>query len=745
MASDDEYWVAWEPAEWLDKRGPSLYHESEHFVCRYGTSGGPSSARAAAAAPQLLEWLERCWHVFCDRNSPDFFVRPYTTEHWSDDGLRRKLNVYISDTGLHPYPTNASWAHQGTFHEEDVEMVRHERANPRGKLHHSYLALAPGAAEAERVVVHELGHVLQMHTGGHVDSDLVGYQWEAHAEYCTHLLEPHWAPHVPIYLRTSYLPIDCTNYDGHGEGGGRQYIVWPLYAFLDKTYGAGTAHRLWHADRLQRQRSGKSLDMISNMVAESDLLHDVRPGRPTSFGDLFGRFARASLTLDWAREGSDVQAAALLASADPLDRLRFTPLCRVRDEPIPATNAAVPAARSLGGEWWVPDGSRPLKRCGFCAHRVDIIDGATRVEVCLVAQAPSAPSPCNLYMGIVGFDASSATRHEAVTNIALATGDTRNPCLVSWQPRRGYIYLISICAAPGDGCQWAPLAWGTPPRSLPTHHYALRMSGCAPHIFGGDHNWSSTTGPPKPFPSNGVLRLPTGLDLMHPEDRLSGGGATRTAIDLRSGNPREVNTVVLAGTYFAAGGHTLTGFSFAYRFVVGYSGCQGQPGPKVELVLVDGNAADAALDLALAAKPKKACECCKRGGMPWSLGDDNQDAAEAVDVSADSLCVECSGSEDPPSVAQSHEPKEHVLYASEEAGCTPSWDRGNGGSPTNYSPTIPVASTCNVPLRGKTQIMKLRFTNGIRNMHLQGSSWPDDSRPCELSLCLYFDGATTTM
>ena len=37
-ASDVEYWVAWEPAEWVDKRGPSLYHESEHFVCRYGSN-----------------------------------------------------------------------------------------------------------------------------------------------------------------------------------------------------------------------------------------------------------------------------------------------------------------------------------------------------------------------------------------------------------------------------------------------------------------------------------------------------------------------------------------------------------------------------------------------------------------------------------------------------------------------------------------------------------------------------------
>ena len=162
---DDDYWVAWEPPAWVEARGPSLLAESEHFAVRWGADG-PSSARASVAAPALLHWLEQCWGLLCEPSSADFFVRPYTTPFWSDDGLRRKLNVYIGDTGLHPHPHSSGWAHQGTYVEESVEVVLHEKANPRGKLHHSFLAIAPGAAEAERVVCHELGHVLQMHTGG---------------------------------------------------------------------------------------------------------------------------------------------------------------------------------------------------------------------------------------------------------------------------------------------------------------------------------------------------------------------------------------------------------------------------------------------------------------------------------------------------------------------------------------------------------------------------------------------------
>jgi len=85
------------------------------------------------------------------------------------------------------------------------------------------------------------------------------YQWEAHAEYCTHLRRATWAPHVPVFLRTAHLGIDMTQY-GEGEGGGRQYIVWPFYCFLDRALGRGTAHALWHADRRQRQAGGPPLD-----------------------------------------------------------------------------------------------------------------------------------------------------------------------------------------------------------------------------------------------------------------------------------------------------------------------------------------------------------------------------------------------------------------------------------------------------------------------------------------------------
>eukprot|EP00966_Prymnesium_polylepis_P026870 620890-Prymnesium_polylepis.1 len=189
-------WEAWEPAEWVAARGPSLEHATDHFVVRWGASGA-SSARAAAHAAVLGAWLEDIWRTLCVAAAPGHFVTPYTTPGWSADGTRRKLNVYIGDTGLDPHPQLGGWAFQGTHVERGVDAVRHPRANPEGKLHHSFLALAPGAAESERTVCHELAHVLQMHTGGHIDSEYVGYQWEAHAEYCVHLYRPDSVDWVP--------------------------------------------------------------------------------------------------------------------------------------------------------------------------------------------------------------------------------------------------------------------------------------------------------------------------------------------------------------------------------------------------------------------------------------------------------------------------------------------------------------------------------------------------------------------
>jgi hypothetical protein len=733
----DDCWVAWEPPEWVAARGPSLCLESEHFCVRWG-AGGSGSGQAAQSAPTLLHRLEECFARFCVPTSESFFVVPYTASSWSDDGLRRKLNVYIGTTGLDPYPQQGSaYAHQGTYVESPVEAVRHARANPQAKLHHSYLALHPSAASAHRTCCHELAHVLQMHTGGHLDTEYVGYQWEAHAEYCVHLHRPlEWAPHVPVFLRTCHLPIDCTRYDGEGEGSGRQYIVWPFYCFLDKRLGERTTHLLWHADREQRQQSGRSRDMLSALF---DLLRQGGPatggpasGATISFGALFGAFAMASLTMDWGWMPG--QSAALLASADPLDELRFTPLRAARraGEPDPC---------------WQPDGSRPLKRCGFAAHRLRI-DGEDEVRIVLRGSAGAGGH--DLWLGVVGLHPSTGARHYPVSEpLAVRAADSGDGsggsgtavAAIQFVPLPGHEYLVSVCASPGaqDGeeAAYAPLAWGTDPSTLPTAQYTLQLQGCRPHAAAAATH-PTAGGPLAVLPSASTVRVPTGLRRMRPVPKLSGGGASLTALDIRSGNPGEVNTVELVGGTLRARGRTVHGVSFSYRCVVGYSTDGASPGPYFELQLLD----------------RAGIEC--GGGIPRPRAEGHE--ADAKDCAcwhhrwgsaaggSAGACEECADVDAAASTPRPPPPPQivHVLYRSAEMPARPySWDTATGGNPTNYCPPVRIVdkAPCVVEggggettggalrLQGDEQILRLVFFNGRRNMHLQGGGWVQGMPP----------------
>ena len=209
---------------------------------------------------------------------------------------------------------------------------------------------------------------------------------------------------------------------------------------LDQVLGARTVHTLWHLDREQRQRSGRSRDMISNLLGQPALRSAVLSACPvqrrgveaaTTSGTelerrtehmlaaLFGAFAKATLTLDWGT--TQEQSAALLRAAEPLDPLRFTPLCPMVQAPQPESAASASdsdlvtnlvtnlgAATSIAAInhshsdhadadpherlehrtehptrppehhtrppemlWWTADGSRPLRRCGFATHRLE--------------------------------------------------------------------------------------------------------------------------------------------------------------------------------------------------------------------------------------------------------------------------------------------------------------------------------------------------------------------------------------
>jgi hypothetical protein len=647
VPAEADAWVAWEPAEWVARRGAAAGVESAHFAVRWRNANVFSDDDAL----HVLCWLERAWSLLCEPASAQHFVTPYATRGWCCDGVRRKMNVYVTATGLAPFPEDAAWAHQGTHVEHNAACV-HAVANPAGKQHHSYLALAPGAARCESTVVHELTHTLQMHTGGCVDSPLVGWQWEAHAEYCVHLYRPHdatWAHALPAFLDSAHLPPGATRACDDAPDG-RQYVVWPLYAWVDRRFGAGAAHALWRDDFAQRCVSGASRDTLTTLAA--------RVGGWRALAD--------AAAADWAAAvatahfGADAGADAAVRSA--CDVLAHSRCAKLRP------------ARQQAPAVWHCDAARPLKQHGVCVHRLEAVTpGAARVHVQPLDGA-------QLRYVLVGFDAATGERV-----VCTPSGDDG----ITFTPRADLAWLLAVTAAPD-----APVdvPWGVQPSSLPTHRYTVRLHGCAPHAS----SRAPPAAPPPPLlrlhrvegDSITVLDVPSGLANLLP----AGPGACSTGSDIRSGEPGMTSRVTLRHAVAApAAGARLVHVSFAYRAVIGYSGNDGAPGPRVELLAWTEAAAQDAADV------------------------DDGDAAAA--------------------------PPPQVLYASPPFGARPwHYDASLGGSPTNYCPPVAVAVPCDVALPpGGIAVLRLglRFVNGARNMHLQGGAWPH-APPADLQLRLTF-------
>eukprot|EP00908_Phaeocystis_cordata_P009395 Transcript_20176.p2 GENE.Transcript_20176~~Transcript_20176.p2 ORF type:complete len:450 (-),score=126.81 Transcript_20176:25-1374(-) len=257
--------------------------------------------------------------------------------------------------------------------------------------------------------------------------------------------------------------------------------------------------------------------------------------------------------------------------------------------------------------------------------------------------------------------------------------------LVRFRARAGFVYLVAVSAAPADAA-FSPLKWGTEPSELPTLRYELELHGCSPSHRAAAAPAAMAAATAAPLPELGrdcELFVPTGLAALEPRERLGGGGASRTAHDLRSGNPGETNTVDLRhGAFRAARGSVLRQVCFAYRYLVGYSANTQSPGPCFELRLLDF-------------------------------------ASMAPTADEEPLAS-------------------HVLYCSPEFFGVPySYDRAMGGSPTSYSPPVDVALPLELRLTGRAQRLVLLFRNGRRNLHLQGAAYPHGT-PVELRLRLRF-------
>lgn len=149
------------------------------------------------------------------------------------------------------------------------------------------------------------------------------------------------------------------------------------------------------------------------------------------------------------------------------------------------------------------------------------------------------------------------------------------------------------------------------------------------------------------------LSIPTGLQFLSPQL-----GASSTGYDIRSGSPGQVSEILVDKSFMASGGR-LTGASFSYRYVIGYSGHPNSDrvGPCLKLVVVDD-----------------------------------------------------------------YYKQEHVIYTSPKRPARPyHWDSEDNGHPKNYSEPEHVKVTgLDIQVHDRVRL-KFVIENNDRNMHLQGA------------------------
>lgn len=411
-----------------------------------------------------------------------------------------------------------------------------------------------------------------------------------------------------------------------------------------------------------------------------------------------------------ARFGADASAdAAVRAACDVLAPARLSRLRPFEDG-------------------WRSDRAKPLKQHGVSVHRLTIPTGGV-VEARVTGDSA-------LTFALVALNASTGERVESEAAFA-GQGAARLelPTASLWYSSAaaagasGWALLLAVSAAPDEP---QPVPWGVEPSSLRTFFYTVRLFGCEPHPH--------SRAPADPLllrpPQADVLLACVGLPQDTPLTRalVSGGGApsriaaasgvgsdvcmpTRmdgwemcvqqpgaslTDVDLRSGEPGCTTVAWLRSGLGGFGqGSRISRARFSFRYVVGYSGNLGSPGPRFELVAA-------------------------------SLGDDLMQGDGTPFVS--------------------------VLYASPEFDARPfHYDTCAGGCdlvgscrlcslatrhPHNYSPPIVVDAACNVLVPEAGLRLGLRFVNGVRNVHVQGGGWPN-SLPLDLELTLTVEYALT--
>jgi UDP-3-O-[3-hydroxymyristoyl] glucosamine N-acyltransferase len=244
--------------EYQPKRDPVEIHETEHFVFYWGRtiSDGAKAWSEESFRNMNFAYFEQVW---------DFFVEemqlPIATARVND-----KINVYITGTGLAKHPDGFAFAAH--------DIIIHPTA------------MAAGSS----VIPHEFGHCLQLRLGGFRNSDLVGWFWECHANYVSHLFIPEYPPALDGYADRAHYELNSSRMN---------YGSWMFLNLLAEHPRLGPAFpfQIWHANR--KNEHDQSIEDPFQTIMRHGVQRGAFKGNGVEdFGDIIGTLAARNATWD---------------------------------------------------------------------------------------------------------------------------------------------------------------------------------------------------------------------------------------------------------------------------------------------------------------------------------------------------------------------------------------------------------------------------------------------------------------
>ncbi len=248
------------------KDAPSVkFKQTDHFCIHYGNKPGDDIKNLFAN------------DEFINRNAQyletirEFFRKDGAPMPGSQFNPPQKLNVYITGTGLKQHLDGFAFA--------AAEIVMHPSA----------------MADGSTVVPHEFGHCIQLAAGGFRNSDLVGWFWECHANWCSQRYLPHEQPDIDGYAERAHYELNSSRMN---------YGSWPFLEVLanDPKLGPQFCYEIWTKNRKDSQdRSIEDpLETIVRVAKEKGAF----PKGWSDFGDRIGTLAARMAGLDFEHQFS---------------------------------------------------------------------------------------------------------------------------------------------------------------------------------------------------------------------------------------------------------------------------------------------------------------------------------------------------------------------------------------------------------------------------------------------------------